>query len=239
MAAVTENSETFLGEDAIGWRTALIAAVIAAIIYEVTVTLLRKATLRLPFLILHLGRIGMPKKDWERISPEWRAEIHHALDGRETHWFNGFIISVRYAAVLAVGGAWCTAKATSESEFRKNFFARQEGQTLLLTVCAIMWTIYVVVLDDAVVPCIFYASLALIQARTIRQERLANKALHRALQNRIVIEHAKGLLSSHYNSTPIQAFAAMRNHARQNRLQLTVVARDVIELGLRPPHPSD
>ncbi|MGW7079143.1 ANTAR domain-containing protein [Streptomyces sp. NPDC054866] len=78
------------------------------------------------------------------------------------------------------------------------------------------------------------ATIGLIQARTLRQQHTVNEQLHTALQSRIVIEQAKGVLAVRSNTTLNQAFDALRQHARRNRILLSSVARDVIEAGLTP-----
>ncbi|MEU3465798.1 ANTAR domain-containing protein [Streptomyces sp. NPDC006733] len=78
------------------------------------------------------------------------------------------------------------------------------------------------------------ATIGLIQARTIRQQHTVNEQLHTALQSRIVIEQAKGLLAARSNITLNQAFEALRRHARQHQILLSTVAHDVIDSGLTP-----
>ncbi|RPE39804.1 hypothetical protein EDD90_2822 [Streptomyces sp. Ag109_O5-1] len=107
-----EHGSTFLGEDFVGWRTALIVAIPAAVIYELTMALTRKMSLRLPFLILKLARFGTPKEEWEYQSQEWKAELWNILGDRERHWFLRFIDGMTFAIPLAVGGARLSAKAS-------------------------------------------------------------------------------------------------------------------------------
>ncbi|MFC8130392.1 ANTAR domain-containing protein [Streptomyces sp. NPDC057302] len=78
------------------------------------------------------------------------------------------------------------------------------------------------------------ATIGLIQARTIRQQHTVNEQLHSALQSRIIIEQAKGILAARSNVTLNQAFEALRRHARHHRILLSNVAREVIESGLTP-----
>ncbi|MGW5736423.1 MULTISPECIES: ANTAR domain-containing protein [Streptomyces] len=78
------------------------------------------------------------------------------------------------------------------------------------------------------------ATIGLIQARTIRQQHTINTQLHTALQSRIIIEQAKGVLAARSNTTLNQAFDALRRHARRHRILLSNVAREVIESGLTP-----
>jgi AmiR/NasT family two-component response regulator len=60
-----------------------------------------------------------------------------------------------------------------------------------------------------------------------------NEQLGHALESRIVIEQAKGILSAREGMDMAQAFARLRNHARRNNLRLVDVARSVVDGGLR------
>ncbi|MFF0740350.1 ANTAR domain-containing protein [Streptomyces sp. NPDC004111] len=73
------------------------------------------------------------------------------------------------------------------------------------------------------------ATIGLIQARAIREQHVVNTQLHTALQSRILIEQAKGILAVRARTTLNQAFEAMRHHARRNQLLLSHVAREVID----------
>ncbi|MFD9819836.1 ANTAR domain-containing response regulator [Streptomyces violascens] len=81
------------------------------------------------------------------------------------------------------------------------------------------------------------ATIGLLQARAIRQQHTVNEQLHTALQSRIVIEQAKGVLAARSNITLNQAFDALRSHARNRRILLSKVARDVIDAGFTPALP--
>ncbi|GAA2347669.1 ANTAR domain-containing protein [Streptomyces kunmingensis] len=78
------------------------------------------------------------------------------------------------------------------------------------------------------------ATIGLLQARTIRQQHTVHEQLHTALQSRILIEQAKGVLAARQNITLNEAFDAIRQHARHHRLLLSDVARDVIDNRLTP-----
>ena len=62
-----------------------------------------------------------------------------------------------------------------------------------------------------------------------------NDQLQHALDSRIVIEQAKGVLASHLGCSVDHAFAVLRDHARRNRESLRAVARAVVHGGFRPP----
>lgn len=113
-----EHGPTFLGEDIVGWRIALIAAIPAAVLYEVTMALTRKMTLRLPFLILKFARLGMSKAEWEYQGHEWEAELWSVLGDRDRHWFLRFVDGTSFAIPLAAGGARRAARASVKAGLR-------------------------------------------------------------------------------------------------------------------------
>ncbi|MFJ3762562.1 hypothetical protein [Streptomyces sp. NPDC090080] len=114
LASGTEGGPTFLGEDFVAWRTALIAAVVAAVIYELAMAVMRKVTLRLPFLILYLARVTISRAQWQRLHGEWVAELHHTLSDGSAPGIGRLANGFRYATSLALGGARSTAKAGSD-----------------------------------------------------------------------------------------------------------------------------
>ncbi|WP_320780186.1 ANTAR domain-containing protein [Streptomyces sp. CRN 30] len=83
------------------------------------------------------------------------------------------------------------------------------------------------------------ATIGLLQARTIHEQHAVNEQLHAALQNRIVIEQAKGLLAARSNISLNHAFDALRRHARHHQILLSKVARDVIDTEFTPAIPPD
>ncbi|OON82775.1 ANTAR domain-containing protein [Streptomyces tsukubensis] len=78
------------------------------------------------------------------------------------------------------------------------------------------------------------ATIGLLQARTIDQQHTINGQLHNALQNRIVIEQAKGILAARRDISLTQAFDSLRRHARNHQTLLSEVAHDVIDNGFTP-----
>lgn len=56
-----------------------------------------------------------------------------------------------------------------------------------------------------------------------------------ALDSRVVIEQAKGILAEHHDVSVQQAFERMRSHARSNNVSLRSVAIAVVERGFRLP----
>ncbi len=74
----------------------------------------------------------------------------------------------------------------------------------------------------------------LVHARELdRQERI-NEQLREALDSRIVIEQAKGVLAAERRISVDEAFEVLRRHARRHSTSLRSVAEAVVSLGLRP-----
>ncbi|MFB7874104.1 GAF and ANTAR domain-containing protein [Nocardia sp. NPDC056064] len=65
-----------------------------------------------------------------------------------------------------------------------------------------------------------------------RQQQLTEQ-LQRALDARIVIEQAKGILANQHSIDMDQAFALIRNHARSHHVTVQAVAKAIVELHLR------
>jgi GAF domain-containing protein len=73
------------------------------------------------------------------------------------------------------------------------------------------------------------ATIAILQHRAATEASALNEQLGRALNTRIVIEQAKGMIAERQGLDMEQAFATLRNHARNHNLRLADVATDVIE----------
>jgi GAF domain-containing protein len=74
----------------------------------------------------------------------------------------------------------------------------------------------------------------LVHARELdRQSRLIGQ-LSRALDSRIMIEQAKGVLAAERQIPVDEAFEVLRRHARSHSASLHSVAEAVVNLGLRP-----
>src|ERR1700688_237253 len=76
------------------------------------------------------------------------------------------------------------------------------------------------------------ATIAILQERTVRHQVDLAAQLQGALNSRIVIEQAKGIVAEHQRVTMEDAFAMLRGYARSNRIALSDVARAVIERSL-------
>lgn len=73
-----------------------------------------------------------------------------------------------------------------------------------------------------------------VQERTISQQHTVNEQPHAALQTRIVIEQAKGILAARHDITLNQAFDSLRHQARSHRILLSRVAQGVIDTECAP-----
>jgi transcriptional regulator with GAF, ATPase, and Fis domain len=73
------------------------------------------------------------------------------------------------------------------------------------------------------------ATIGILQQRAINHAEVLAEQLQSALNTRVIIEQAKGMLAAHSHAlTPEQAFAKLRRYARAHRLQLSNLAHDVI-----------
>jgi GAF domain-containing protein len=71
------------------------------------------------------------------------------------------------------------------------------------------------------------ATIAILQHRVGLQAHLVNEQLNEALNSRIVIEQAKGVIAERAGVDTDEAFRRLRQHARSNNLRLADVAGDV------------
>ena len=73
------------------------------------------------------------------------------------------------------------------------------------------------------------ATIGILQERETRDAQSLAGQLQQALNSRILIEQAKGVVSESLSLTMNEAFAAIRQHARSNNLRLTEVATSVVD----------
>jgi GAF domain-containing protein len=78
------------------------------------------------------------------------------------------------------------------------------------------------------------ASSYVINASKLAQEHRVNEQLQEALDSRVIIEQAKGILAAEHGISIDKAFELLRRHARSHRASLRSVAEAVVNLGLRP-----
>lgn len=73
------------------------------------------------------------------------------------------------------------------------------------------------------------ATISLLQERALRESNIVNDQLQRALNSRIVIEQAKGVIAHTANVTIDEAFVLLRSYARSHSQPLYATAKDVVE----------
>jgi transcriptional regulator with GAF, ATPase, and Fis domain len=74
------------------------------------------------------------------------------------------------------------------------------------------------------------ATIGILQQRTLDHSAILTEQLQTALNSRVIIEQAKGMLAAHSGTlTPDQAFTALRSYARTNHHRLSDLARHVID----------
>jgi hypothetical protein len=73
------------------------------------------------------------------------------------------------------------------------------------------------------------ATIAILQQRSMNETRMVNDQLNHALNSRVVIEQAKGIVAERAGVDMEQAFERLRNHARRHNLRLSAVAHSVID----------
>lgn len=76
------------------------------------------------------------------------------------------------------------------------------------------------------------ATISLMQERTIREAALVNEQLQGALNTRVLIEQAKGVIAHTAGVDMDQAFNLLRNHARANSQSLHVTAGRIVDRSL-------
>ena len=94
------------------------------------------------------------------------------------------------------------------------------------------------------------ATIGLLQERSIHHQEVLTAQLQTALNSRVIIEQAKGLVAERLDMDMQDAFATLRDYARAHNLKLSDLARAVIagRTGMhpllttpppRPPSPAD
>jgi GAF domain-containing protein len=72
------------------------------------------------------------------------------------------------------------------------------------------------------------ATVGILQERAVRQQEVVAGQLQVALNSRVMIEQAKGILAERLEMTPDEAFILLRNFSRSHNYGLTQLAGDVI-----------
>jgi GAF domain-containing protein len=73
------------------------------------------------------------------------------------------------------------------------------------------------------------ATIGILQQRALSDARLVASQLEAALESRVVIEQAKGIVAEHNGVGIDDAFTLLRNYARTHNRLLSQTAREVIE----------
>ena len=79
------------------------------------------------------------------------------------------------------------------------------------------------------------ATTYVVQASELHHQRRLTGQLQEALDARVVIEQAKGILAAERSVSVDHAFELLRTHARNRNASVRAVAEAVVRLGLRPP----
>jgi GAF domain-containing protein len=77
------------------------------------------------------------------------------------------------------------------------------------------------------------ATIAILQHRANEQSQRLNEQLSHALNTRVAIEQAKGIISERAGLDMEQSFARLRSYARSHNLLLADVAAQIVNRGLR------
>jgi GAF domain-containing protein len=72
------------------------------------------------------------------------------------------------------------------------------------------------------------ATIGILQERALAESAVVRTQLSQALQSRVIIEQAKGVISHTHTVSTEDAFTLMRSYARSNRLKLSEVAQRVV-----------
>ena len=71
--------------------------------------------------------------------------------------------------------------------------------------------------------------------RELQRLRIENSQLTQALESRVVIEQAKGILRERYGLSLDAAFELLRHAARSNRMNIHALASNVVSMPETPP----
>jgi len=91
--------------------------------------------------------------------------------------------------------------------------------------------------EDEVEAASLFADMAtsyVVNANELERTRASVAQLERALESRIVIEQAKGIIAAEHDVSVDQGFEILRSHSRNHHANLHEVAEAVVRLGLRP-----
>jgi AmiR/NasT family two-component response regulator len=77
-----------------------------------------------------------------------------------------------------------------------------------------------------------FSKLTVPSERAIRRGEVLSEQLQAALNSRVIIEQAKGVLAQRGNLSMHAAFDRLRRYARNHNVRLSEVAREVVETDL-------
>jgi len=77
------------------------------------------------------------------------------------------------------------------------------------------------------------ATIGVLHARVVQEEGFVQAQLRQALDTRVVIEQAKGVLAHQHQVSTEQAFTLLRTRARSTGTRLSDLARDVVARRVR------
>jgi GAF domain-containing protein len=72
------------------------------------------------------------------------------------------------------------------------------------------------------------ATIGILQQRSVHHGHVVGEQLQYALNSRVVVEQAKGMVAERSGLTMVQAFELLRGHARSHNIKLTDVAASVV-----------
>lgn len=78
------------------------------------------------------------------------------------------------------------------------------------------------------------ATIAILHERTVHRAEILTEQLQTALNNRVVIEQAKGVISQAANLEMDEAFDVLRNYGRSHSTRLSVIAHHIVTGVLAP-----
>jgi 2-methylaconitate cis-trans-isomerase PrpF len=77
------------------------------------------------------------------------------------------------------------------------------------------------------------ATIGVLQARAIHDGKVVATQLQAALESRVAIEQAKGIIAEHLAISVDDAYTLLRNRSRSQNAKLTETARNVVSGALR------
>lgn len=73
------------------------------------------------------------------------------------------------------------------------------------------------------------ASGYVLSAGALERSGILTTQLQRALDSRVIVEQAKGILAERHDISPNEAFQRLRSHARRNQLRIRELAQDIVD----------